>query len=111
MKKAINFTKKDEVNSVSATPLQKAGDDILLVTGAAITERPDENGEVKEVGLLATDHGTFSSISATAINGLNGIIDYMTDLEADNELGDGIQVRVVKNKSNAGREFLTLQIL
>lgn len=111
MVKRFNFTKKDEVNSVSATPLQKAGADLLTVTGAAIVERADESGEVKEVGLLATTVGTFSSISATAIKGLDGIIDYMTDLEADNELGKGIQVKVVKNKSNAGREFLTLQII
>lgn len=111
MVKRVNFSKKDEVNSVSATPLQKAGAEPLTLTGAAIVERPDENGEVREVGLLATTAGTYSCISATAIKGLDGIIDYMTDLEGDNELGEGIPIRVVKNKSNAGREFLTLQIL
>ena len=113
MEKRFNFTKKDEVNSVSATPLQKTGDDILTLTGAAIVERSDENGEVKEVGLLATTAGTFSSISETAIKGLDGIIDYMKELQQDAEPGDGvaIQVKVVKNKSNAGREFLTIQII
>lgn len=111
MDKRVNFSKKDEVNSVSATPLQKAGTEPMTLTGAAIVERPDENGELKTVGLLATNVGTFSCISATAIKGLDGIIDYMTDLEADNELGEGIQIKLVKNKSNGGREFLTLQII
>ena len=54
MIKNFNFTKKDEVNSVSATPLQKAKNEIITVTGAAIAERPDENGEVREVALLST---------------------------------------------------------
>lgn len=111
MIKAINFTKKDEVNSVSAIPLQKMSDEPMIIMGAAITERPDENGEVKTVGLLVTDHGTFSSISATVIKGLDGIIDYMTDLQDDNALGDGVMIQLVRNKSNAGREFLTLQII
>ena len=106
MIKSYNFTKKDEINSVSATPLQKVKGEVLTVTGAAITMRPDEEtGEEKKVGLLATNNGTFSSISVTAIKGLDLIIDYMEEVK------EPIQVKVNAAKSNAGREFITLEIV
>ena len=53
MIKSYNFTKKDEVNSVSATPLQKFKEEVLTVKGAAVTERADqETGEMKKVAIL-----------------------------------------------------------
>lgn len=107
MVKSYNFTKKDEINSVSATPLQKVKNEILTVSGAAITSRMDEETqEERQVGLLATDKGTFSSISATAIKGLDLIIDYMTE-----ENAQSVQVKVNCSKSNAGREFITLELI
>lgn len=110
MVKNYNFTKKDEVNSVSATPLQKAKNEIITVTGAAIAERPDENGEVREVALLSTkEHGMMSGISATAIKSLDLIIDYMEDL--GDEVKEGVQLKIKSEKSNAGREFITLEIV
>lgn len=110
MLKQFNFTKKDEVNSVSATPLQKAKGETITVLGAAITERTDENGEPTEVALLSTlEHGMMSGISATAIKSLDLIIDYMEDL--GEEAADGIQIRIKAEKSNAGRDFITLEII
>lgn len=110
MIKNFNFTKKDEVNSVSATPLQKAKNEIITVTGAAIAERPDENGEVMEVALLSTkEHGMMSGISATAIKSLDLIIDYMDDL--GEEAKEGVQLKIKSEKSNAGRDFITLEIV
>lgn len=111
MIKSINFTKKDEVNSVSATPLQKAKNEIITVTGAAITTRADENGEEKQVALLASkEHGMMSGISSTAIKSLDLIIDYMEDLDEE-ELASGVQLRIKSEKSNAGRDFITLEIV
>lgn len=110
MVKNFNFTKKDEVNSVSATPLQKAKNEVITVTGAAIAERPDENGEVREVALLSTkEHGMMSGISATAIKSLDLIIDYMDDL--GEEAKEGVQLKIKSEKSNAGRDFITLEIV
>ena len=110
MIKNFNFTKKDEVNSVSATPLQKAKNEIITVTCAAIAERPDENGEVREVALLSTkEHGMMSGISATAIKSLDLIIDYMDDL--GDEAKEGVQLKIKSEKSNAGRDFITLEIV
>ena len=110
MIKSINFTKKDEVNSVSAMPLQKAKGEVITVVGAAITERSNENGEAQEVALLSTlEHGMMSGISATAIKSLDLIIDYMEDLGED--AANGVQLRIKAEKSNAGRDFITLEIL
>ena len=116
MLSSYNFSKKDEINSVSATPLQKVKGQVLKVRGAAITTRADEETcEERKVGLLATDEGTFSSISVTAIKGLDLIIDYMTDYAADleeaGEVFEYVQVKVNASKSNAGREFITLELV
>ena len=111
---AVNFTKKDEINSMSSTPLQKVTGNTVHVIGAAITERPDEStGEAKKVGLLVTEeYGTLSTISGTAIKALDMIIDYMTDLQGDPETSDEkVLVNIKSSKSNSGRDFITLEIV
>ena len=111
---AVNFTKKDEINSMSSTPLQKVTGNTVHVIGAAITERPDEStGEAKKVGLLVTEEfGTLSTISGTAIKALDMIIDYMTDLQGDPETADEkVLVNIKSSKSNSGRDFITLEIV
>lgn len=106
MLKSYNFSKVAEINSVSATPLQKVKGELLTVNGAAITTRVDEEtGEERQVALFATDNGTFTSISATVIKGLDLIIDYMTEVEHP------VSVKVNSSKSNAGREFITLELI
>lgn len=109
MIKAFNFTKKDEINSVSSTPVQKFKNETVTVTGCAITERPDEQtGEAKKVGILVTkEFGTLSTISTTALKSLDMIIDYMSDLEE----GEECKIFIKSATSNSGREFLTLEIL
>ena len=111
MVKSVNFTKKDEINSVSATPLQKAKGETITLLGAAITKRADENGQEQDVALLSTlEHGMMSGISVTAIKSLDLIIDYMEDLD-EKELASGVQLRIKSEKSNAGRDFITLEIV
>lgn len=111
MIKAYNFTKKDEINSVSSTPVQKFKNEKITVTGAAITERPDEQtGEAKKVGILVSkEYGTLSTISTTAIKSLDMIIDYMTDLDESDTCE--VEIFIKSATSNAGREFLTLEII
>ena len=105
--KAFNFTRKDEINSVSATPLQNAKGEIVTVIGCAVTEREDnETHEMKTVGLLVTkEYGAMSSISKTAIRGIDMLVDYMND-ESLTECAVAIRA----GKSNAGREFITIEI-
>ena len=114
MIKAVNFTKKDEINSMSSTPLQKVTGNNVHLIGAAITERPDEaTGEAKKVGLLVTEeYGALSTISDTAIRSLDMIIDYMTDLAGDPDTADEkVVVNIKASKANSGREFITLEIV
>ena len=50
-----------------------------------------------------------SGISATAIKSLDLIIDYMDDL--GDEAKEGVQLKIKSEKSNAGRDFITLEIV
>ena len=115
MIKAFNFTKKDEINSVSSTPVQKFKNEKVTVIGAAITERPDEaTGEAKKVGILVTkEYGTLSTISTTALKSLDMIIDYMDEIAGENGSTEDVSVEIfIKSAtSNSGREFLTLEII
>lgn len=115
MIKSFNFTKKDEMNSVSATPIQKVKGETLTVKGAAISEKPDKDtGEVVKVGYLSTtDRGMLCTISGTALQGIDLLIDYMTECAADLPEGqeETEQVKVHAEKANSGREFVTLEIL
>ena len=108
MVKSFNFTRKDEINSVSATPLQNAKNENVTVIGGAITERPDrETGEPVTVGLLVTDeYGAMSTISKTAIRGIDMLIDYMTE-----EHLEKCEIKIVAGTSKGGREFITIQIV
>ena len=105
--KTFNFTRKDEINAVSATPLQNAKGEIVTVTGCAVSERLDDTTkEPVTVGYLVTkEYGTMSTISKTALRGVEGLVDYMTE-ENLSECAIAINAR----KSNGGREFITIEI-
>ena len=107
MLKSINFSRKDEINATSATPLQNAKNEVVTVLGGAITERPDDStGEMVRVGLITTkEYGVMSTISKTAIRCLDLIIDYMTE-----EHPETVEIKIKAEKSNAGREFITLEL-
>ena len=108
MLKSFNFTRKDEINSVSATPLQNAKNEKVNVIGGAITERSDrETGEPVTVGLLVTEeYGAMSTISKTAIRGIEMLIDYMTE-----ENLEKCEILIKAGTSKSGREFITIQIV
>lgn len=108
MIKSFNFTRKDEINSVSATPLQNAKNENVTVVGGAITERPDrDTGEAVTVGLLVTEeYGAMSTISKTAIRGIEMLIDYMTE-----ENLEKCEIMIKAGTSKSGREFITIQIV
>lgn len=115
MIKSFNFTKKDEMNSVSATPIQKIKGETVTVKGAAISEKVDaDTGEAIKVGYLSTtSHGMLCTISNTALQGIDLLIDYMTDCAGDLDEGSEEieQVKIHAEKANSGREFVTLEIL
>lgn len=105
--KSYNFTRKDEINAVSATPLQNAKNEVVTVKGCAVSERPDEKtGEMLTVGYLVTEeYGTMTTISKTALRGIDLLVDYMTD---ENLLTCDVAIKAATSKS--GREFITIEI-
>lgn len=107
MIKAVNFSRKDEINATSATPLQNAKNETVTMIGGAISERLDDaTGEMIKVGLITTEeYGVMSTISKTAIRSLDLIIDYINE-----DKPEKVEVNVCARKSNAGREFITLEL-
>lgn len=105
--KSFNFTRKDEINAVSATPLQNAKNEVVTVKGCAVSERPDEKtGEMLNVGYLVTEeYGTMTTISKTALRGIDLLVDYMTD-----ENLETCDVAIKASTSKGGREFITIEI-
>lgn len=105
--KAFNFTRKDEINAVSATPLQNAKNEVVTVKGCAMSERPDEKtGEMLTVGYLVTEeYGTMTTISKTALRGIELLIDYMNE-----ENLTACEVAIKASTSKGGREFITIEI-
>lgn len=112
MIKNINFTAKDKVNAQgSAASLKDYAGQTIHVIGAAIDTATDvETGEVKNVAYIVADNNgsrtVISTISATAMDCINAIIDYMTE-----ENATSVDAVVNSRKSNGGRDFLTVSIL
>lgn len=105
--KSYNFSRKDEINAVSATPLQNAKGEVVTVKGCAVSTRIDEKtGEELNVGYLVTDeYGTMTTISKTALRGIDLLVDYMTD-----EKLTECPVAIKASTSKGGREFITIEI-
>ena len=109
---SINFTAKDKVNALAgAVSLKEFAGQTMHVVGAALDNSTDvETGEVKTVAYLVTMNDNkrviVSTISGTACESVDAIIDYMTD-----EHLDAVDVAVNARKSNGGREFLTLTVV
>lgn len=106
-KSTKNLTSKELFNAKSSTvALQKAGEEITI-TGCAIDEVTDTvTGDVKCVTYLFEEGGhVYGTISASVYNSASELIDYIDDIN------EPVQLRINRNKSNAGREFLTISVL
>ena len=66
-----------------------------------------DNGEEVEVGLISSQEGTFSSISSTAIKGLDLIIDYMEEEQAT---GVDAKINVKVGDKVVGSESIIAEI-
>lgn len=104
---STNWTTKDTFNSRTSISLQDlTAEDVINVRGAAIAESPDvETGEIKRVGMLVSHDGAvYATISGTAIELVECIIDMLTD-------GEEVSVRTERRRSKQGREYLTLKLV
>ena len=104
----VGMTTKDLLNAKSSSVQLKGAPPRFEATGFAISEDVDrETGELREVGYIASAEGTvYGTISATAIQAISGIIDAVTDGDFELPVEVGVSIR----KSNAGRDFITLNV-
>lgn len=113
-----NWTIKDKMNLISARTLQElaVSGDTIYVDAAAIVEVIDEeSGEIKTTSALrTTDKQYYVGISATALDQVRDIVEYLTDCIGDSkaELTDDdlVCIRVITKKSKGGRDFVVLSI-
>lgn len=107
MVKSFNFTAKDNFNSIAGQTMQSHQGETITVVGAAIDERPDENGEARRVGLLAAEDGTvYTGISDTAIRGIEMLIDAFEEGAADK-----FNIQFEGREAKSGRTFIVLKLV
>lgn len=122
MRKVIECTPnwgiKDKMNLTSAGTLQELADsgDVIYVDAAAIVEVIDnETGEIKTTSALrTTDKQYYVGISATALDQVRDIVEYLTDRIGDSEseltAEDLVRIKSIKKKSKGGKYFVVLSI-
>ena len=99
----MELTKKDLFNAKNSSKQLEDGL-MLKVLAVATMQDTDKDGDIIEVGVLKTEDGIYSTISATVINSL----DLLSDIIADDGEVD-VAVRVGTSKS--GRDFFMLEII
>lgn len=111
MKKIINatenFDKKDAINMRNGIPLKDEpnGKTFNISKAAVVEDTDEETGELKTVSVLIDSDGKcYTSISDT-------VADIMSDCIELLDAGESITLELIKRKSNAGREFLTFQVM
>lgn len=105
IKQSANFTKKMAVNISSATSMQDmAGETVHGLTACAIlTDVDRETGEEKQVGVVVTHDGTYSTISASVIDQLYDVIDLLDE-------GEDMDMEIIRRTSKGGRDFLNIRV-
>ena len=97
------MTKKDLFNARNSSKQLEDGL-MLKVLDTAVMQDTDKDGKTVDVGVLKTEDGIYSTISATVINSL----DMLSDIIAD----DGeVDVAVRVGTSKLGRDFFMLEII
>ena len=111
MKKIINatenFTKKDSINMRNGLPLKDEpnGKTFMISKAAVVEDTDEETGELKVVSVLIDSDGKcYTSISATIADIMGDCIDLL-------DAGESVSLELIKRKSEAGREFLTFQVM
>lgn len=104
IKQTSNITSVDNFNMKMCKSLQTAVGRSLTVTKAAIGEDTDKDGVVVQTACIITDEGAYGTISATAMDLIDSLIDMLE------EIGEPITVRVEARKTQNNREYLVLVI-
>ena len=103
-----NFDKKDVFNIIGAVTMNKVERNTRIeAIGAALgTDISNETGEVVPTGYIKTTDGKiYSTISPTAQQSIEALIDLLAD-----EGGKPIAINIETRRSNSGRDFIILTL-
>lgn len=103
-----NFGPKDVFNITGAETLDSVKGSIITVCGAALgLDVSHDTGEEVATGYLKAVDGTiYSTISPTAQQSIDALIDMFAD-----DSSCKVDIKVNTRKSNAGREFIVLTMM
>lgn len=106
--KEANFGAKDVFNIVGAETLDSVKGSVIKVVGAALgLDVSHDTGEEVATGYLKAENGAiYSTISPTAQQSIDALIDMFAD-----EPNTGVDIKVNTRMSNAGREFIVLTMM
>lgn len=102
-----NFNKKDAINMRNGLPLKDEpnGKTFNISKAAVVEDTDEETGELKNVSVLIDSDGKcYTTISATIADIMNDCIELL-------DAGESVTLELIKRTSNAGREFLTFQVI
>ena len=103
-KQTSNITAVDKFNMKMCQSLQTVVGETVIVSKAAIGEDVDKDGEVVQTASIITDKGVYGTISPTAMDLVDSLIDMLE------EVGEPITVKVESRKTQNNREYLVLVI-
>lgn len=105
---AANFGPKDAFNITGAETLDSVKGSVIAVVGAALgLDVSHETGEEVATGYLKAEDGAiYSTISPTAQQSIDALIDLIADAP-----NTKVDIKVNTRKSNAGREFIVLTMM
>lgn len=109
IKATENFSVKDKFNiKAGAQSLKVAVGETLTVKSACIGTDANQDGEQVSAGaIITTDNKAYTTISATAVD----LIDSLIDLLNDDSVPDEINILVESRKSNSGRDYLVMSLV
>lgn len=97
-----NFSKIDKINSRNGVALKECDGLTIKVKALATGTDADENGEVRNVGVIVTpENEYYTTISGSAIDVIDDSIELIDE-------GMELSLRITKRTSSKGREFITL---
>lgn len=102
-----NFGAKDVFNITGAETLDSVKGSVIRVVGAALgLDVSHDTGEEVATGYLKAENGKiYSTISPTAQQSIDALIDLLSDDPTP------VDIKVNTRKSNAGRDFIVLTMM
>lgn len=102
IKQTSNLTSVDKFNMKVCKSLQTAVGESLIISKAVLGYDSDKDGEQITTACIITDNGTYGTISATAIDLIDSLIDMLE------ETNEPIRAHIESRKTQNNRDYLVL---